>query len=92
MYPNLKLAIFKKGIHQNHLSKVLGINEANLSKIIRGYREPSESQRQLLAKYLEAEVAWLFEKYETGAQTRGNESSEAQRDHVESGRNSENRQ
>jgi transcriptional regulator with XRE-family HTH domain len=91
MYPNLKLAIFKKGVHQNHLSKVLGINEANLSKIIRGYREPSESQRGLLANYLDADVAWLFEKYETAAQTGRSESSEAQPKPVESGSNSESR-
>lgn len=70
MYPNLKLAIFKKGIHQNHLSKVLGINEANLSKIIHGYREPSESQRRLLAAYLESEEAWLFERFDNKALSR----------------------
>ena len=64
MYPNLKLAIFKRGIHQNTLARDLGLNEVNLSKIIRGYREPSESQRKMLASYLEAEEAWLFEKYD----------------------------
>jgi len=92
MYPNLKLAIFKKGIHQNHLSKALGINEANLSKIIRGYREPSETQRRKLAIYLDADASWLFEKYEAGSQSVGSTSSETQRDHGESGRNPENRQ
>ena len=70
MYPNLKLAIFKKGIHQNHLSKVLGINEANLSKIIHGYREPSESQRRSLATYLESDEAWLFERFDKKALSR----------------------
>ena len=91
MYPNLKLAIFKKGLRQNQLSKVLGINEAHLSKVIRGYREPSESQRVLLAKYLDADAAWLFEKYETVAQTIGQVPSETRLDQVESGRNSERR-
>lgn len=70
MYPNLKLAIFKRGLQQNRLSKILGINEANLSKIIRGYREPSNSQRQLLASYLCVDEAWLFEKFESGMQPR----------------------
>lgn len=64
MYPNLKLEIFKRGIHQNHLAKVLGINEAILSKIIHGYREPPETLRRLLAGYLEVDENWLFEKYD----------------------------
>jgi transcriptional regulator with XRE-family HTH domain len=64
MYPNLKLAIFKKGIHQNLLARTLGLNEAILSKIIRGNREPTGSQREMLARYLQAEESWLFEKYE----------------------------
>ncbi len=63
MYPNLKLQIFKLGMHQNYLAKKLGIDETALSKIIHGYREPSETQRRLLAGYLEAEENWLFEKY-----------------------------
>ena len=64
MYPNLKIAIFKRGVHQNHISRMLGINEANLSKIIHGYREPSEAQRRMLANYLEMDETWLFEKFE----------------------------
>jgi len=69
MYPNLKLAIFKKGMQQNQVSKILGINEANLSKIIRGYREPSLSQRRMLANYLNLDETWLFERYENQART-----------------------
>lgn len=64
MYPNLKLAIFKRGIHQNLLARDLGLNEAILSKIIRGNREPTCSQRQMLATYLQADEVWLFERYE----------------------------
>jgi transcriptional regulator with XRE-family HTH domain len=70
MYPNLKLAIFKSGLQQNQLSKILGINEVNLSKIIRGHREPSNSQRQLLANYLGADERWLFEKFESNIRPR----------------------
>ena len=72
MYPNLKLAIFRKGLQQNRVSRILGINEANLSKIIHGYREPSEAQRRSLANYLEADETWLFEKYDGGQQSRSN--------------------
>jgi transcriptional regulator with XRE-family HTH domain len=76
MYPNLKLAIFRKGLQQNLVSKILGINEANLSKIIHGYREPSEALRRSLANYLEADETWLFEKYDSGAQSHPARNSE----------------
>ena len=69
MYPNLKLAIFRKGLQQNRVSRILGINEANLSKIIHGFREPSEALRRSLAIYLEADESWLFEKYDGGGQS-----------------------
>jgi transcriptional regulator with XRE-family HTH domain len=64
MYPNLKLQIFRLRVHQNQLAKVLGMNETVLSKVICGYREPSESQRKTLASYLGVDEGWLFEKYE----------------------------
>jgi transcriptional regulator with XRE-family HTH domain len=64
MYPNLKLQIFKAGIHQNRLARVLGIGETALSKIINGYREPSEIERQKLSEYLSADPEWLFQKFE----------------------------
>jgi transcriptional regulator with XRE-family HTH domain len=63
MYPNLKLAIFKQGLRQNHLAREVGIHEVALSKIIHGVREPSLSQRLRLSEYLHAEESWLFEKY-----------------------------
>jgi transcriptional regulator with XRE-family HTH domain len=65
MYPNLKLQIFKRGLRQNWLARELGISEAVLSKIIHGYREPSETDRKLLCAYLEAAEIWLFEKFDT---------------------------
>jgi len=64
MYPNLKIEIFKRGIHQNNIARDLGLNEAILSKIIRGYRKPTVIQRQMLARYLEVDESWLFEKYD----------------------------
>jgi transcriptional regulator with XRE-family HTH domain len=67
MYPNLKLAIFKQGLRQNHLAREVGIHEVALSKIIHGVREPSLSQRLRLSEYLHAEESWLFEKYVGGA-------------------------
>jgi plasmid maintenance system antidote protein VapI len=49
MYPNLELQIFKRGMRENYLAQVLGINEAILSKIIHGYDDVRES----LADFLE---------------------------------------
>jgi transcriptional regulator with XRE-family HTH domain len=64
MYANLKLQIFKLGLHQNYLAKEVGIAESVLSKIIHGYREPSASERRVLANYLRVEEDWLFEKFD----------------------------
>jgi transcriptional regulator with XRE-family HTH domain len=68
MYPNLKLQIFKRGLHQNHLARNLGIDETLLSKIIHGYREPTPVQRRSLAGFLAVEEEWLFERYEGSLQ------------------------
>ncbi len=64
MYPNLKLQIFKRSVRQNHLAKQMGISDAILSKIIHGYREPTEAERRLLAAYLDADEDWLFERFD----------------------------
>ena len=64
MLPNLKLQIFRRGSHQNQLAKAVGIEETVLSKIINGYRNPTSEQRKLLATYLDADEAWLFERFE----------------------------
>lgn len=64
MLPNLKLQIFRRGGHQNRLAKMIGIDETVLSKIIHGYRDPTAAQRKALATYLEADEAWLFERFE----------------------------
>ena len=64
MYPNLKLQIFRRASHQNQLAKAVGMDETVLSKIIHGYRDPTQAQRRLLANHLEADEAWLFERFE----------------------------
>ena len=75
MYPNLKLQIFRLGIHQNQLASQLRIDETVLSKIIHGHREPSVEQRKAIALYLQAEEDWLFERYDNA--TAGRSTSEA---------------
>lgn len=64
MFPNLKLQIFLRCDHQNQLAKAVGIDETVLSKIIHGYRTPTQAQKKLLATYLEADETWLFERFE----------------------------
>ena len=64
MYPNLKLQIFRCGRHQNQLAKAVGIDETVLSKIIHGYRNPTDAQRKLIAAHLDADETWLFESME----------------------------
>jgi len=54
MYANIKLEVFRRGIHQNQLARALGMDETLLSKIIRGFREPSEAQRKQLADYMKS--------------------------------------
>lgn len=62
IYPNLKLRIYTAGMRQNRLAKMLGIDEAYLSKIINGYREPSGNIRRSLAEILQSDPEWLFHK------------------------------
>ena len=61
MYANVKLEIFRRGIRQRQLARELGICESLLSKIINGYRKPSEAERRMLAEYFNVDEAWLFE-------------------------------
>jgi transcriptional regulator with XRE-family HTH domain len=64
IYPNLKLRIYTVGIRQNRLAKMVGINEAYLSKIINGFREPSGTVRGLIADILNCDPDWLFQKFQ----------------------------
>ena len=60
MYTNLKLLIWRSRIHQNRMAQEMQMDEAVLSRIINGYREPTTEQRQKIARYLEADEDWLF--------------------------------
>lgn len=61
MYPNLKLQIWRSGIHQNRLARELSIDETLLSRIINGYREPSAGVKSRIAKYFQLDPEWLFQ-------------------------------
>lgn len=64
MYPNLKLQLWRAGIRQNRLARMLGMDETMVSKIINGFREPSAEVRQRIAVVLQTEENWLFERAE----------------------------
>jgi transcriptional regulator with XRE-family HTH domain len=62
IYPNLKLRIYTTGIRQNRLAKMLGIDEAHLSRIINGFRQPSGDIRVQIATILQSDPEWLFHR------------------------------
>ena len=56
MYPNLKLQMWKVGIRQNRLAKMLEMDETVLSKIVNGFREPNE-ESPVIVEYLDIQLA-----------------------------------
>lgn len=62
MYPNLKLQIWRTGIRQNRLAQLLGIDDALLSKIVNGFREPNPKVRAKIAALLHSDESWLFQQ------------------------------
>ncbi len=70
MYPNLKLQLWHCGLRQNGLAKLLGVDEAILSKIVNGYREPNPELRARIAAVLERDEEWLFNPLEKTTKSR----------------------
>lgn len=62
IYPNLKLRMYTTGMRQNRLAKLVGIDEAHLSRIVNGIREPRLRMRQEIATVLGCDAEWLFER------------------------------
>jgi len=70
IYPNLKLRIYTTGMRQNLLAKLVGVDEAYLSRIVNGVRVPSQQIRLQIANVLGCDAGWLFESF-TVETTRG---------------------
>jgi transcriptional regulator with XRE-family HTH domain len=68
MYPNLKLHLWRTGIRQNRLAKLLGIDETLLSKMVNGFREANPEMRTKIATLLHSSEAWLFERAEQASE------------------------
>lgn len=64
MYPNLKLQLWKRGLRQNRLAKMLGVDETALSRIVNGFRDPSVEVQTKIAALLGCDVEWLFQAEE----------------------------
>lgn len=60
MYPNLKLQLWRSGIRQNRLARLLNIHETQLSKIVNGLRRPEPAVRARIAAILNSDEEWLF--------------------------------
>jgi len=61
VYPNLKLQLWRSGIRQIRLARLLGVDEAMLSKVINGHRDATPELRHRISVVLESDADWLFE-------------------------------
>jgi len=66
MYPNLRIQLWKSGIRQNRLAKMLEMDETLLSRILNGFRQPSPEVRKRISALLNSDEAWLFQVVESG--------------------------
>jgi len=78
MYTNLKLLIWRSRIHQNRMAQEMEMDEAVLSRIINGFRQPTFEQRRKIARYLDADENWLFAPDIELVRRRSNSSNGAQ--------------
>lgn len=62
IYPNLKLRVYTTGMRQNRLAKLVGIDEAYLSRIINGVRVPGKQMQRQIAEALGCDAEWLFQQ------------------------------
>ena len=47
-------------MRQNRMAKILGIHETVFSRIVNGFRTPTESTRLRIAALLQSDAEWLF--------------------------------
>ncbi len=62
IYPNLKLRVYTTGMRQNRLARLVGIDEAYLSRIINGVRVPGKQMQLQIAQVLGCDADWLFQQ------------------------------
>ncbi|HEY7209261.1 MAG TPA: helix-turn-helix transcriptional regulator [Bryobacteraceae bacterium] len=69
VYPNLKLQMWRTGLRQNRLARMLNIDETNLSRIVNGFRKPGPELKERIAALLASDQEWLFEPGTSAAPT-----------------------
>ena len=74
MYPNLKLQLWRIGMRQNQLAKILNMDETILSKIMNGFRQPNPTVKGQIAAALHTDEKWLFDSQEASPRTNGDPS------------------
>ena len=55
----IKTLLMQQGLTQISVAHHLGMSESDLSKIVNGYREPSDELKHKLSSYLNTEVGIL---------------------------------
>jgi transcriptional regulator with XRE-family HTH domain len=60
----LKIALVQAGIRQIDLARRTGLGESSISRIIHGYREPTDTKKERIACALGCEVEALWPKRE----------------------------
>jgi transcriptional regulator with XRE-family HTH domain len=64
MYPNLKFEMWRSGMRQNHLARMLKLDETVLSRIVNGFRKPCPEVKAKVAAALNSDQDWLFQEIE----------------------------
>jgi transcriptional regulator with XRE-family HTH domain len=64
MYPNLKLQMWRSGVRQNRLARMLNLDETILSRMVNGFRKPCPEMKAKIAAALNSDPDWLFEEIE----------------------------
>jgi transcriptional regulator with XRE-family HTH domain len=66
MYPNLKFQMWRSGMRQNRLARILNVDETVLSRIVNGFRKPCPDVKAKVAAALNSDQDWLFQEIEPG--------------------------
>jgi transcriptional regulator with XRE-family HTH domain len=62
MYPNLKIQMWRVGIRQNRLAQMLSVDETTLSRVVNGFRKPTDEMQEKIAGLLQCDQEWLFQE------------------------------
>ena len=60
MLANLKMALAVRGMLQIELAQKLEVSPDLVSRIVRGWTEPSQELRSRIAEVVQADEGWLF--------------------------------